>query len=230
MNNSFFNKLMPKEPKFCALLRQMAEVSAEAAILMLDCVKNIDHEMVVEYAKKIKAYEKKGDNTLIKIFDELNTTFITPFDREDIHDLANCLDDVMDFLNSCAKKIMLYRPKHIPESALVMAQLVDRSSDIVLNAVIELTNIKKNAKNIKKLVNELHDIENTADEVYEEFLSNLFANEKDSVEIINIADKLCNQVWRRDDQHIRQGYRPELPHRAGSVYTRRLIKVGRNIH
>jgi len=179
---------MPKEPKFNALLRQMAEVSAEAAIIMLECVKNVDYESVVDYAKKIKAYEKKGDNTLILIFDELNTTFITPFDREDIHDLANRLDDVMDYINSCAKKIMLYRPKHIPNSAQKLAQLVDKASDIVLNAVSELSNIKKNAKNISHYCNELHDIENSADEVYEEFLSNLFANEKDSIEVIKLRE------------------------------------------
>ena len=179
---------MPKEPKFCALLRQMAEVSAEAAIIMLECVKTIDYDKAVAYAKEIKAYEKKGDNTLIKIFEELNTTFITPFDREDIHDLANRLDDVMDFINSGAKKIVLYRPKIIPESALELARLVDRASDIVLIAVTHLSNIKKYANDISVICNELHDIENSADEVYELFLSNLFANEKDSIEIIKLKE------------------------------------------
>jgi predicted phosphate transport protein (TIGR00153 family) len=188
MNNSFFARFMPKEPKFNVLLKQMAEVSAEAAVLVIECVKTTDFEKVVECAKQIKAYEKKGDNTLIRIFDELNTTFITPFDREDIHSLANCLDDVMDFINSCAKKIVLYRPKYTPESALVLAQLVNKASDVVLNAVSELSKIKKNAKNIKQLCNELHDIENSADEVYEEFLSNLFANEKDNIEVIKLKE------------------------------------------
>ena len=188
MNNSLFSKIMPKEPKFCVLLREMAEVSAEAAIIMLECVKNVEYEQAVEYAKKIKAYEKKGDYTLIKIFDELNTTFITPFDREDIHNLANRLDDVMDYINSCAKKIVLYRPKLIPESAFELAKLIDRASDIVLIAVSYLSNIQKNAKNIGEICNELHDIENSADEVYELFLSNLFANEKDSIEVIKLKE------------------------------------------
>jgi predicted phosphate transport protein (TIGR00153 family) len=188
MNNSFFARFMPKEPKFNVLLNQMAEVSAEAAVLMIECIKTTDFEKVVEYAKQIKAYEKKGDNTLIRIFEELNTTFITPFDREDIHSLANSLDDVMDFINSCAKKIVLYRPKQTPESALILAQWVNKASDIVLQAVSELSSVKKNAKNIKKLCNELHEIENSADEVYEEFLSNLFANEKDNIEVIKLKE------------------------------------------
>ena len=188
MNNSFFSRFMPKEPKFNALLEQMAKVSAESAVLVIECVKNIEYETVVEYAKQIKAYEKKGDNTLLQIFDELNTTFITPFDREDIHDLANCLDDVMDDINSCAKKIVLYRPKQMPESALILAQWVNKASDVVLNAVTGLSNIKKNAANIKELCNELHEIENSADDVYETFLSDLFANEKDNIEVTKLKE------------------------------------------
>ena len=188
MNNSFFTRFMPKEPKFYGLLKQMAEVSSQAAVLMIECVKSTQYEEMVEYAKKIKAYEKTGDNTLVQIFDDLNTTFITPFDREDIHDLANCLDDVMDRINSSAKKIVLYRPKNIPESAAKLAHCVSEAADIVLNAVTELSNVRKNAKNIKELCNHLHDIENNADEVYEEFLSNLFANEKDNIEVIKLKE------------------------------------------
>ena len=188
MDNSFFSKFMPKEAKFYDLLKQMAEVSAEASVLMIEYVKATDYEAVIEYAKQIKAYEKKGDNTLIRIFDELNTTFITPFDREDIHSLANRLDDVMDFLNSASKKIMLYRPKQMHESATALAQLIVKASDIIMQAVTELSSIKNNAKNIRKLCNELHDIENSADEIYDEFLSDLFANEKDSIEIIKLKE------------------------------------------
>jgi len=188
MNNSFFARFMPKEPKFYALLRQMSEISAEASFLVIECVKATDFEKVVEYARQIKAYEKKGDATLIRIFDELNTTFITPFDREDIHSLANHLDDVMDRMNSCTKKIVLYRPKQIPESALTLAQLVNKASDSVLKAVSELSSVKKNAANIKNLCNELHEIENSADEVFEDFLSNLFANEKDNIEVTKLKE------------------------------------------
>jgi len=188
MKNSFFSHFMPKELKFNVLLKQMAEISAEASVLVIECVKTSDYEKAVEYAKQIKAYEKKGDNTLIRIFEELNTTFITPFDREDIHSLANCLDDVMDFINSCAKKIVLYRPKQIPESAEKLAHLVDNATQAVLKAVNELSSIKQNAKNIKQLCHELYDIENSADEVFEEFLSHLFANEKDSIEVIKLKE------------------------------------------
>jgi len=188
MNNSFFNKFMPKETKFNVLLRQMAEISGEAAAIMLDCVKNVDHEQVVEYAKKIKVHEKNSDNVLVQIFDELNTTFITPFDREDIIDLANRMDDVTDHINSCAKKIMIYRPKNIPESGSEMVKLVGKASNLVLQAVSELSNIRKNSKSIRQYCEELHEVENIADEVFEKFLGYLFANEKDSIEVIKLKE------------------------------------------
>jgi len=181
---------MPKETKFNVLLRQMADISAEAARILLDCVKNIEYQTVVEYAKKIRALEKNSDRVLDQIYNELNTTFITPFDREDIHALANQLDDVMDYINSCAKRIMLYRPKNIPESALKLTQLVDKASDIALQAVTELSDIRKNAKSIIQYCEELHEIENVADEVFEEFLGCLFTNEKDSIEIIKLKEIL----------------------------------------
>jgi uncharacterized protein Yka (UPF0111/DUF47 family) len=96
----------------------------------------------------------------------------------------------MDFINNCAKKIVLFRPKKMPEYALSLALCVDKASDIVLNAVTELSNIKKNAKNLGILVNELHEIENSADDIYEEFLTDLFANETDAIEVVKLKDIL----------------------------------------
>ena len=186
MNNSFFAKFMPKEPKFVTLLTEMAKIASEASVLMAECVKNTDTEKNIEYAKKIKACEKKGDNTLITIFEELNTTFITPFDREDIHDLANSLDDIPDYLNSCAKKLVIYHQKQLPASAETIALLIEKASKMIVEAVHGLANIKKNAKDIRHICRELHDMENKADDIYEEFLSNLFANEQDVKEIMKL--------------------------------------------
>jgi len=186
MNNLFFAKFMPKEPKFVRLLTEMAEISSEASKIMVVCVKNTDTEKDIEYAKQIKVWEKKGDKTLITIFDELNTTFITPFDREDIHNLANCLDDVTDYLNSCAKKIVIYRQKQLPASAETIAVSIESASKLIVEAVHGLASIKKNAKNIRQICRELHDMENKVDDIYEEFLTDLFANEQDVKEIVKL--------------------------------------------
>ncbi|MDR3651414.1 MAG: DUF47 family protein [Paludibacter sp.] len=198
MNNSFLNKFTPKEPKFFPILKEMADVILVASDLIIECVQNSDHEKAIEYYKKIKEQERKGDALSAKIFDELNTTFITPFDREDIHHLADRLDDVTDFINSCAKRIVLYNPKQIPSSAVEMANFIRESALCIGKAVDELDVLKKNSKKIKEYCVDLHVIENKADDVYENFLIDLFENQKDAVEIIKLKE-IMNELERATD-------------------------------
>ena len=138
MNNSFFSKFTPKEPKFFPILKEMSEVIVVASDLIIECVQNSDHEAAIEYYRKIKEQERKGDALSAKIFSELNSTFITPFDREDIHHLADKLDDVTDFINSCAKRIVLYNPKEIPASAVQMANFIKECAICISKAVDEI--------------------------------------------------------------------------------------------
>lgn len=188
MNNSFFSNFMPKEPKFFPLLKDMSDIILAASDLMIECIQNYNHSTAIEYYKKIKEIERKGDELSDKAFDELNTTFITPFDREDINHLANRLDDVTDFINSSAKRIALYNPAHLPDSALDLAKLIREDAVTISKAVNELDVLKKNAKKIKVYCSELHTIENKADDVYEHFTIDLFEKEKDSIEIIKLKE------------------------------------------
>jgi predicted phosphate transport protein (TIGR00153 family) len=179
---------MPKEPKFFPLLKDMSDVILAASDLMIECVQNYNHETAIEYYKKIKEIERKGDELSDKAFDELNTTFITPFDREDINHLANRLDDVTDFINSSAKRIALYNPIKLPDSALDLAKLIKEDAISISKAVNELNVLKKNSKKIKIYCSELHTIENKADDVYEHFTINLFEKEKNGIEIIKLKE------------------------------------------
>jgi len=188
MNNSFFSKFTPKEPKFFPILKEMADVILVASDLMIECVQHNDHESAIEYYKKIKEQEKKGDVLSNRVFNELNTTFITPFDREDIHHLANRMDDVIDYINSCAKRIVLYNPKKLPESAVELAQLIREGAVCIGKTVDELDVLKKNSNKIKEYCTELHDIENRADDVYENFIIGLFETEKDGIELIKVKE------------------------------------------
>jgi uncharacterized protein Yka (UPF0111/DUF47 family) len=124
------------------------------------------------------------------IFEELNNTFITPFDREDINNISATMDDVIDLINSCAKRIMLYNPKHLPESATALAQLVRESTGYLKLAIEELDSFKKRPDKIKEYCAQLEVVEKKADDEYEHFLINLFENEKDAVEIIKLKDIL----------------------------------------
>jgi predicted phosphate transport protein (TIGR00153 family) len=188
MNNSFFSKFTPKEPKFFPILKEMADVLLVASDLIIECVQNYDHEKAIEYYKKIKEQERRGDALSARVFDELNSTFITPFDREDIHHLADKLDDVTDFINSSAKRIVLYNPKALPTSAIEITKQIKAGAISIGKAVDQLDVLKKNADKIKEYCVELKVIENKADDVYENFLIDLFENHKDAIEVIKLKE------------------------------------------
>lgn len=186
--NNFFDKFVPKEPKFFPILKEMANVILVASELIIECIEKGDHESAVEFYKKIKEQEKKGDMLSAKVFDELNSTFITPFDREDIHHLADKLDDVTDYINSSAKRIVLYNPKQLPESAIEIAKLIREGAISIQKAVDQLDVLKKKTVKIKEYCSELKQIENRADDVYENFLIDLFENQKDAIEVIKLKE------------------------------------------
>lgn len=184
MESSIFSKLIPKEPKFFPLLTGLANTLNEAVDIMTEFIENYDVKSAESYYKKIKAKEHEGDILYNKIFDELNKTFITPFDREDINNLANHLDDVTDYINSAAKKIYLYKPQQLSGAAKELLSCVKEASGYITKSVSELNVLKKKIKKITEYCNELHTLENKADDIYDHFLIDLFENTKEGVELI----------------------------------------------
>lgn len=198
MNNSIFSKFTPREPKFFPLLKQMADVSFVASELMIECLKKGDHESATEFFFKIKEQERKGDTLSDQVFDKLNTSFITPFDREDIHLLSNRLDDVTDFICACAKKLMLYKPEQIPGAALTMAEFIREGAITIQKAVDELDVLKKDPKQIAQYCRNLGDIENKADDVYDHFISDLFQSDRKTIEIVKLKE-IMGELERATD-------------------------------
>ena len=188
MNNSFLNRFTPKEPKFFPLLKKMSDVIITASDLLIECLQGKTHEEHVESYRVIKEQERIGDKLSHRVFDELNSTFITPFDREDIHNLATRLDDVTDGINSCAKRVALYNPKNIPSDAVRLAEIIKESAIRIGKSIDELDVLKKSAKNVKEYCKELHDLENKADDVYEHFIIKLFEEERDGIELIKLKE------------------------------------------
>ena len=168
MKNSFFSRFTPKEPKFFPLLKQLSEVLSASSVALVESLQHDQPAERSEYYKKIKDLEREGDRLTHLIFDELGTTFITPFDREDIHDLASCMDDVIDGINSCAKRISIYNPRPISESGKELSRLIQEEAIYICKAMDEL--------------------ENQADDVYEFFITKLFEEEKDCIELIKIKE------------------------------------------
>ncbi len=188
MENSFFSRFTPKEPKFFSLLKQLSDTLTEASNLLVECVAQGSPEERSNLYKRIKAVERKGDEQTNFIFNQLSTTFITPFDREDIHDLASSMDDVIDCINSCAKRITIYNPRPISDKGTVLAKFVQQGALYIGKAVDGLDKFRKDSSSFFECCNELHDLENKADDVYELFIKKLFEEEKDCIEIIKIKE------------------------------------------
>jgi len=189
MDNSFFSKFTPKEPKYFPLLDKLADTVLKGSHLLVDFVeKKRNNEDVSDSYRLIKEKEREGDKITQTIFDALSSTFITPFDREDIHSLTNNLDDVLDVINSCAKRINIYNPKTLPTEALEMAYLITKGAKDLQNSIAYLHNLKKNSNSILALCEELHIMENKGDEIYEDSIKYLFEKEKDTIELIKIKN------------------------------------------
>lgn len=188
MKNSFFSRFTPNEPKFFPLLKQLSEVLCDASIVLIESLQHDQPTERFDYYKKIKELEREGDRLTHLIFDQLSTTFITPFDREDIHDLASSMDDVIDGINSSAKRLAIYNPRLIPESGRELSRLINEEAILICKAMDELDIFRKSPIRLREYCTRLHDIENQADDVYEFFITKLFEEEKDCIELIKLKE------------------------------------------
>jgi len=181
--NKFFRLLVPKEKKFFPLFDSFGDVLVEAANELCSLLKTSTQEERDIISARIKALENQGDSIAHNIYFELNKTFITPFDREDIHNLISSLDEVLDNINSASQSMQLYRPLIIEPQYLQIAGLVLEASREVQTALTGLTNLKHPQK-ISDACIKINSIENQADDIYHQYLSELFSNEKNAIELI----------------------------------------------
>jgi predicted phosphate transport protein (TIGR00153 family) len=188
MNNSFFSRFAPKQPKFFPLLNSLADSLAKAADTLAEGLNYDTPEKHAEYYKLVKDIERDADNINNTIHDELASSFITPFDREDINHLASAIDDTIDGINSVAKRISIYSPKEIPAEAIKMAKVIQEEAAYVVKAINDLVDVHKHGANIRKCAEELHDLENQGDEIYELFIIRLFEEEKDGIELMKVKE------------------------------------------
>lgn len=175
--------LIPKDKKFFPLFEQAADNLLKTAVLLNKMLLIQDAEQRDVIISEIREHEKIGDDITHNIFEELNKTFITPFDREDIHELTSSLDDVLDYINSSCQRIRLYKPKEISPEFIDMAELITQTCREIKIAISELSNLK-NPKKINNACIRINDIENQADEVYYLAISSYFQEEKNAIELI----------------------------------------------
>jgi len=135
---------------------------------------------------EIKRLEHVGDDLTHSVLRKLNQTFITPFDREDIHHLASSLDDVLDFVNAAAERTWMYKINDPPPAAAKLSKLVFEQCEQLRQAVAHLRN---NGDVIERCI-EIKRLENEADVVSREAIGRLFECEKDALNLIKTKELL----------------------------------------
>jgi predicted phosphate transport protein (TIGR00153 family) len=196
--NTFFNKFTPDENKFYPILKNMSENILECSKLLIELTKTDDKEIRKDIYKNIKLLETKGDAIVAILFDELNNTFITPFDREDINSLGEGLDNVLDCMNSVGKRVVMYQPNKLPVQFEELALLLNKSCQLVHAATSNLETMKKKPTLAKETCKEIHLVENQADDLYENFIIDIFENEKDGIELIKLKE-IMQEIERATD-------------------------------
>jgi len=127
------------------------------------------------------------DQCAHRIYLELGKTFITPFDREDIHRLASSVDEIADYIHGASKRIGMYKIEKSTPTMIKMAELILQSTEELQKAMYELRNLK-NLRNITDACVRLNSIENHADDLYDTAIADLFDNEKDAIKLIKMKE------------------------------------------
>jgi predicted phosphate transport protein (TIGR00153 family) len=137
-----------------------------------------------EIAEKMRGCEHAGDEATHAIMRQLNETFVTPFDREDIYRLASSLDDVMDFMEAAVDLVVLYNIAELPPEVADQVDVLERAAELTAEAMPRL----RGMKDLKEFWIELNRLENQADQVYRRLLARLFSGEYDALTVLKLKE------------------------------------------
>ena len=175
-------RLIPRESKFFRMFSEVSRNLTEGTRLLQDILQNpANMEPRLDQLQEI---EHRGDEMTHGIITALNQTFITPFDREDIHRLTSSLDDVLDYVNAAGVRLRLYKIKTPPSIAAELAAMIVEQSEELAQGVSLL---EKNKLVLEHCV-EVHRLENEADRLSRKAIADLFDNEKDPIQLIKIKE------------------------------------------
>ncbi len=187
--DTIFGFLVPKDHKFFPLFNKAADNLVLSSELLVKLVKEKNPDECMEIIGRIRDVEHIGDDITRRLLFELNVTFITPFDREDIHELINKMDDIVDYIHAASKRIGLYKVNLIPEEFIWIADRIhsaNKEIQIVLHNVRSVNDFENYANNCEKI----REYESQVDDIYQEYLSNLFELEVNAIELIKKRDIL----------------------------------------
>jgi uncharacterized protein len=176
--------LMPKEERFHELFSQDTRNLVAASGLFAQIARSSSLQEREALSEKLKEIEREGDRITRDIFDALNSTFITPFDREDIRGLTTDLDDILDYLEGTAHALILFDLGDSPEGLRGFAQILETMTqeiDRATGLIWDLTHTRQIQEGIVKM----SDLENEADRLYNQVIADLFRTKgRDPIEIM----------------------------------------------
>jgi uncharacterized protein len=180
-----FSRFLPKECNFFNLFDQQADCAIAGAVYLKEVVATgtVDEKML----QKMKDIEHHGDEVAHEIIDRLNKTFITPFDREDIHKLAKELDDVIDMMYTITSRMKVYKIAGVDKNLVEFAAVIEKSVRAVACAVKAMRNIK-NLKAVSDACVEVNSFENVGDAMRDAVLAELFETSKDPITVIKLKE------------------------------------------
>lgn len=182
-------KIFPKEIDFFEILDRASLNLTKAAALLVDLMVNFDN--IESRAKEIYEVEQEGDILTHEIMKKLNKTFITPIDREDLHNLASSLDDVLDLIWGAVDRIIVFKIKEPMRDGVSMSKDLLTTTEVLHKAIRKVK--EKNYPHVQEYCIEINRLENTIDRDFRDALGKLFDEVKDPVMIIK---------WKEIYEHL----------------------------
>ena len=176
-------RLTPRQNSFYGMFATSGRNLMEGAGLLKELL-GADHSDRKEIAERMRKCEHAGDEATHAIMRELNETFVTPFDREDIYRLASSLDDVMDYMEAAVDLVVLYNIAELPPEIADQVDVLERAAELTAEAMPRL----RSMKDLSEFWIELNRLENQADQVYRRILAKLFSGEYDALTVLKLKE------------------------------------------
>jgi uncharacterized protein len=170
--------LFPRKIAFFDMFNEAARNMVLGSRLLKEMVQS--YENIETKAREIKRVESAGDAITHTIFRNLNQTFITPIDREDIYALASCIDDVLDFVEAAADGLVIYKIDKPTPEAFELVNIIYQSCEELERGIAQLGKVKD--MNVTFVT--VNSLENEADRITRDAIARLFENEKDPIMLI----------------------------------------------
>ena len=181
--------LIPREVQFFDLLEQQSQTVVRGAKLLQECLESkgsLDDLYLA--SKRIHDVEHEGDNLVHRLMERLNKSFITPLDREDIYELTGRLDDVLDYIDAVAKRLVTFKIATVTPHAIELGRIIVRGAEETAVGVAMLRDLS-NSEAIIRQCAKINQLENDADQVMRDALNDLFnGGAKDPLEVIKWKD------------------------------------------